>query len=638
MTHGRVEKFHLSLKWKLGILLGGFALVVTLIIWLNFRTSNKVTGWVSRVNNSIFPQFSESQYLLTSFKRMTDLIEDATAMDRETLHGRFDEEKEEFLVRLIRLHNLTPLVGKKDIISLREAFLEYHAQTSTLIDLQLANSKIRDDQSEEYWKQLDVVSVLRITMEKRLEQMVGDRDRWVRQTLSQTVERVQTLLSRSLFLGTTTFIILIFFSIYLVQAIVKPISILSRMTTEIAKGHLNHETAFTQFARDEIGQLATSFRTMTEGLKETTVSKYYVDNIIHSMGDTLIVFDRNTRITMVNSATQMLLGYSEDELLGEAYHKILIKPVITKKSVAYLLKKKNVKNIEGVYRAKDGRTINISFSPSVMSDQNGHIQGIVCVAKDIGDRILLEETLRQAKETAEAASQAKSEFLTRMSHELRTPLNSVIGFTNIILKNKKQNLNEKDRLYLNRVLSNGTHLLNLINDLLDLSKIEAGKTELHITTVALDNLIHDTINQLEGNAQANNVKLLVEIPSPLEPIETDGDRLKQILINLIGNAIKFTDHGNVTTQVLADSNSHHPIQINVIDEGIGIDDDRLDAIFDAFQQADSSMSRKYEGTGLGLAISRSLCLLMNYDLTVQSNLNEGSVFSISLDNSTVPTV
>ncbi len=242
--------------------------------------------------------------------------------------------------------------------------------------------------------------------------------------------------------------------------------------------------------------------------------------------------------------------------------------------------------------------------------------------------------LEEARDEALEATKTKSLFLANMSHELRTPLNSVIGFANILLKNKQENLNSKDLKYLDRILSNGRHLLGIINDILDLSKIEAGKMELELSEVVIDQVIQETIEQLEGRVLDKNVELIIEIPSAIKSFEGDAGKFKQVLINLVGNAIKFTSKGSVTIKVEVDSESNIPTKIHVSDTGIGIPSDKLKGIFDAFQQTDSSISRKYEGTGLGLTICKSFLHLMGHEISVESIEKEGSTFSILLSAET----
>jgi signal transduction histidine kinase len=233
-----------------------------------------------------------------------------------------------------------------------------------------------------------------------------------------------------------------------------------------------------------------------------------------------------------------------------------------------------------------------------------------------------------AKEAAERANRAKSTFLANMSHELRTPLGSIIGFANLLRKNKHYNLQAQDLVYLERIQANGTHLLSLINAMLDLSKIEAGQIDLQMTQVALNTLIPEVLEQLEGSKPHPQVPLRAALPLALAPILTDASKLKQILINLVGNALKFTPEGTVTVRVEVEPATRRPISIDVVDTGIGIPPERCEAIFEHFQQADNSTAWKYGGTGLGLAISRALCQLLGYQLTVESTVGQGSTFRI----------
>jgi signal transduction histidine kinase/ligand-binding sensor domain-containing protein len=251
----------------------------------------------------------------------------------------------------------------------------------------------------------------------------------------------------------------------------------------------------------------------------------------------------------------------------------------------------------------------------------------------------LEQKSRQlelSKVRAEEANNAKSQFLAIVSHELRTPLNSVIGFTNILLKRKRGKLDEEDLLYLERILENGKHLLTLINGVLDLSKIEAGKGDLMIERVCLNNLIRDTVGQLEGRLGEKDIRLFVDLPPEEVFFHTDQGKLKQILINLLGNAIKFTDHGSIHVRLIVHPETSIAERIDVIDTGIGIPVDRQEAVFEPFGQADSSTTRRFGGTGLGLTISRRFADLLGYRLALKSEEGKGSTFSIILTENSYP--
>ncbi len=273
------------------------------------------------------------------------------------------------------------------------------------------------------------------------------------------------------------------------------------------------------------------------------------------------------------------------------------------------------------------RTVPVAVSAAPIYDVTGRVAYAIAVFNDITERRRSEEALRAARDSAETANRTKSEFLARMSHELRTPLNSVIGFANILLKNKVGNLRPQDVVYLERIGENGRHLLTLINDVLDLSKIEAGRVELEITSFSLAELIDEVLRQWDGQI-ARPLVLRAEVPGGLAPLASDRSRLKQVLLNLVSNAVKFTERGSIVVRV--EPESWAPRRIRVRDTGIGIAAERQDAIFEAFEQAESSTARRYGGTGLGLPISRRLCELLGYTLEVESRLGAGTTFTIDL--------
>ena len=235
--------------------------------------------------------------------------------------------------------------------------------------------------------------------------------------------------------------------------------------------------------------------------------------------------------------------------------------------------------------------------------------------------------LEQANQELLESDRMRSEFVANMSHELRTPLNSIIGFSSVLSKNRNANLVEQDLNYLEKINRNGKHLLGLINDILDLSKIEAGKMDVELRATRLQDVILDTCEMLQSQAEAKKIKLLFDVPKEMPRIETDSDKLKQLLINLIGNAIKFTEKGAVKVVL---SQQENKVLIVVEDTGIGISEDKIQTVFEPFRQADAGTTRKYGGTGLGLAISRSIAEMLGGKIRLVSTINVGSKFYIEL--------
>jgi PAS domain S-box-containing protein len=391
----------------------------------------------------------------------------------------------------------------------------------------------------------------------------------------------------------------------------------------------------------QILELVTACREITERKRaedEALRLARYNELILTSAGEGIFGIDLEGRITFVNPAGARMLGRDLRDLLGREEHPLLhhtrvdgspypksICPVCAATSDWLVHHESN-----DIFWRRDGSCFAVEYVSTPIIE-NGELVGAVVTFRDVSERKRAELELIQAKEAAEAANRAKSEFLARMSHELRTPLNSVIGFANLVQKNKAQNLLPQDLLYLDRIATNGRHLLALINDILDLSKIEAGKLEVETEPVAVGELVQDVLNQLGGRLTKDGVTLRAVVPETVTPLNTDAAKLRQILINLVGNALKFTEAGSVTVTVEVSPDSARPTRIRVTDTGIGIPLARQKAIFDPFEQVDTSTTRKYGGTGLGLSICRALCDLLGFRLRLESTAGVGSTFTVLLD-------
>jgi two-component system sensor histidine kinase/response regulator len=268
------------------------------------------------------------------------------------------------------------------------------------------------------------------------------------------------------------------------------------------------------------------------------------------------------------------------------------------------------------------------ISTDVTGSKNA--EAVLRRSRDELEQLVTERTreLHNARDLAVQANRAKSDILSRASHELRTPLSSVIGFSNILLKNKRGALAEEELTYLARIAKNGRNLLALVNDLLDLSKIEAGRVDLELSPVSLFDVLHEVKETLAPRAAELGLTLEVEVSLENDLVIADEARLRQVLVNLAGNAIKYTTAGSVRVRVLCNS-AGAPARIDVVDTGPGIAPDRLDAIFQPFI-VDATPAAGDAATGLGLAITRALCDLMGYRLTVESHVGAGSTFSVHL--------
>jgi signal transduction histidine kinase len=234
------------------------------------------------------------------------------------------------------------------------------------------------------------------------------------------------------------------------------------------------------------------------------------------------------------------------------------------------------------------------------------------------------------------ASENKSQFVSSMSHELRTPLNAIIGLTEMMVKNAARFGTEKALEPLQRVHRAGTHLLGLINQVLDLSKIEAGKLELHLQTVELGPLVDEVVNTARQLAEQNNNRLVLDSQESMGAVTLDAMRLRQILLNLLSNACKFTKEGEVKVRASRVSNGRDWIELSVSDTGIGMTSEQQAKLFEEFSQADASTAQRFGGTGLGLAITRKLARMMGGDVTVASESGKGSVFTVRLPSSATP--
>ena len=283
---------------------------------------------------------------------------------------------------------------------------------------------------------------------------------------------------------------------------------------------------------------------------------------------------------------------------------------------------------EWTHRRDDGTDFQVEVTLTPLKLHGRPV--FLVVWHDITERKEVERALRLAKDAAESANRTKSDFVTRMNHELRTPLTAIIGFSRTLLREKSGPMVPGDRLYVERIRENGMHLLSVINQILDVARVESGRMELERDSVMIDELVRETVAMLESTADAKGIALRCELPEHTHPIITDAGKLRQILINLVGNAIKFTAEGEVLVRLTNDPETGQPGEIMVRDTGIGIPADRQVKIFEPFEQADSSTRREFGGTGLGLSIVQSFVQLIGGSISLQSVVGVGTTVIVKL--------
>jgi two-component system, sensor histidine kinase and response regulator len=356
--------------------------------------------------------------------------------------------------------------------------------------------------------------------------------------------------------------------------------------------------------------------------------------VLETALDAVISTDIHGTIIYWNRQAEVLFQYTRDKAVGENFSRTVISSAYQQRYTETLHRFLETldwsvfqRRIETVAVRRDGTTFSAEMAVSPLKIGSSYIFN--CFMEDITDRKRHEEQLKHAKELAELANRSKSEFLANMSHEIRTPMNGVLGMTELLLATS---LTDRQRRYAHNVRLSGEGLLTTINDILDFSKIEAGKLSLEQVDFDLRDAIEEVIELVAERAHEKNLELVCNIPTDV-PTAVQGDpyRLRQVLINLIGNAIKFTDQGEVVVDVstLEQSKTRVVLQILVKDTGIGITHAAQCHIFDAFSQADGTTTRKFGGTGLGLSIAKQLAELMNGTIRVESTPGQGSTFSFA---------
>ena len=356
----------------------------------------------------------------------------------------------------------------------------------------------------------------------------------------------------------------------------------------------------------------------------------FLDSIVDNVPIMLFVKEaEELRFVRFNRASEELVGMDREEVLGKCDFDLFPRELaefFTQKDRAVLANGVMVEISDEILDTQNhGRRILHTKKIPVL-DATGQPRFLLGISEDITEKKQTELALQEAKEAAEAASRAKSDFLANMSHEIRTPMNAVLGMTELLLDTK---LDSTQREYVKMVHESGESLLSLINDILDFSKIESGKFNLDLTEFNLREVLGDTMKTLAVRASHKDLELAIHVATDVPPaLVGDPGRLRQIVMNLVGNAVKFTERGEIVLDVSCRSRDAETVELLFLvrDTGIGIPNDKIDQIFQAFEQADTSTTRRYGGTGLGLTITSRLVQLMGGTIWVESTPGAGSTF------------
>jgi PAS domain S-box-containing protein len=466
----------------------------------------------------------------------------------------------------------------------------------------------------------------------------------MRSAMKEDLERLAIAATFILILGVLA-------SIVLARRVTKPVAQLTYAAAAMKAERFRPESiAAVATRKDELGLLARVFQRMASDVKEREQSlkqtkealhrsEAHFRSLIENASDIVTILSPDGTIHYGSPSLKSVLGYESTELID---HQILEfvhpddAPVVMAAFNRAVQQSGIAPSFELRFKHQNGDWIVLeAISNNLLHDPA--VEGIIINLRDITERKQTEE-FKKAKEMAEQANQAKSQFLANMSHELRTPLNAIIGYSEMLEEEAEDLGHDSFVPDLHKINRAGRHLLTLINDILDLSKIEAGRMDLFLEDFDLTQVLQDVVNTISPLVQQRNNTLVVDCPSDIDDMHADLTKVRQTLFNLLSNASKFTEQGTITLTVRLQNaeqefNGDRPVpqlQIQVADTGIGIAPEQLGHLFQPFTQADASTTRKYGGTGLGLTISRRFCQMMGGNITVESEVGKGTTFTVIL--------
>lgn len=624
----------MSIKYKFAII---FIIPLILIAVFGFHLLN-LNDQISYKIKRVFFSYDQAVLLLDlklSMQRATNEITQIKLFGENDKEYAYHKEKAFIILEKLTKRTLSEIAFVKEE--------EVEEEVEELKNIEDLNVEIKGlfDQLEFHLKKENLSSK---DLEDRFEELIEEGfenklnnhiDAIIKEEKEELyeIEEEQSLLAKEIEVSTLSIFSAMFLYsfvalIFLIQKLVKPVLSLKNSANKVSindfNWHLNIQSS------DEIGQLNRAFNLMGERIKQNLGElKTLLAAIVENTDDAIIAKDLNGKIISWNKGAERLYGFTEGMAIGK--HISIIVPDEDKNELDDIFEKiksgKRVENFETRRIKKDGSIIDVSLNVSPIKNDIGDVIGASKIARDISKIKNSQKDLTQAKDEAEKSNNAKSEFLSRMSHELRTPMNAILGFTQLIQMDSKNALSERHKDNLEKVLSAGNHLLKLINDVLDISSIEAGGLGISIDTVDIVPIVDNAVSLSKPMASENGISLeYLAVPENPCLVKVDPLRFKQVLLNLISNAIKY-NKPNGSVVVSYEKRKSGKIRLGIRDTGYGIPEEKREKVFKPFERFNID-SENIEGAGIGLTISKKLIQLMKGSIDYESVSGEGSFFYI----------
>ncbi len=631
-----------SLKWKFAVILIGFSIATGIIGLMNLKTSEDVKFRLAKVSG-VFPEYAEANSLVSSFDKINRFFESALVLGEIILLERCEEERIVFLKHLNQLKEMGTGSKQIDFHSLETEFKAYHQSVRELVAF-LIKCEIEGGDIDVCYQAVgekrNAFSKIRTRIKTDLDLLVAEIRTSADESLSSATEEMRLQSLKTFIIGLVSVFLIMFFLFYISRRIVSPVGSLSSMAAKVAMGDLETKAEMALVGNDEIGDLWASFQTMTQGLKETTVSKSYLDNILESMADTLVVVNAAGNIMTANRAALALLGCELDDLIGSRFDEIASENEEEKPSrtsiVAELIRENSIVNANMFYKTKAGDTIPVSFSSSLMRDMNGNIQGVVCVATDITELKLAAEEKEKLQLQLQQAQkmEAIGTLAGGVAHDLNNILSGIVTYPDLLLMQTPED--SPIRKPLITIQETGKKAAAIVQDMLTLARRGVAVTEV----VNINDVIFEYLNSPEYNKMKMfypDVEVETRFETGLLNIIGSPVHISKTIMNLVSNAaeaITGTGKLSITTEnryIDKPVGGYDNVKegdyaiLTVSDTGGGISPEDMEKIFEPFY---TKKRMGKSGTGLGMPVVWGTVKDHNGYIDLKSEEGEGTTFFI----------